>query len=104
MQSLAIWRTVVSGLIAVSLWACSAALVYSYPTRPIKIIAPFPPGTGSDLVARILADFISTNSSRQITVENRAGAVGNIGVDAVAKAAPDGHTLGLIPGSNRSNH
>lgn len=100
MQSFAIWRAVVSGLIAVSLWACSALLVHSYPIRPIKIIAPFPPGTGSDLVARILADFIATNSSQQVTVENRAGAVGNIGVDAVAKASPDGHTLGLIPGSN----
>ena len=100
MQSFAVGRAVVSGLIAVSLWACSAVLVYSYPTRPIKIVAPFPPGTGSDLVARILADFIATNSSQQATVENRVGAVGNIGVDAVAKASPDGHTLGLIPGTN----
>jgi tripartite-type tricarboxylate transporter receptor subunit TctC len=100
MQSFAVWRALLSGLVAASLWACSVILVHGYPTRQIKIIAPFPPGTGSDLVARIFADFIGANSSQTVIIENRAGAVGNLGVEAVAKASPDGHTLGLIPGTN----
>jgi tripartite-type tricarboxylate transporter receptor subunit TctC len=100
MKDLAIRHAVLSGLIAVGVWACSAVLVHGYPTQPIRIIAPFPPGTGSDLVARIVADFIASKSGQQVVVENRVGAVGNLGMEAVAKAAPDGHTLGIIPGSS----
>jgi tripartite-type tricarboxylate transporter receptor subunit TctC len=99
-RQFAVRRSVVGGLIILSIWAGSAIPAYTEPTRPIRIIAPFPPGTGSDLVARILAGFIATNSGQQVIIENRVGAVGNIGVEAIAKAPPDGHTLGLIPGSN----
>jgi tripartite-type tricarboxylate transporter receptor subunit TctC len=100
MKDLAIRHALLSGLIAVGVWAGSAVLVHSDPTQSIRIIAPFPPGTGSDLVARIVADFIASKSGQQVVVENRVGAVGNLGMDAVAKAAPDGHTLGIIPGSS----
>ncbi len=78
----------------------STVLVRSYPTRPIKFIVSFPSGTGSDLTARIVGEFITSQSGQPVTIENRTGAGGNIGMDAVAKAVPDGHTLGVAAASN----
>lgn len=64
------------------------------PERPVRIILPFPPGGATDLVARILADRISRSSPQPWVVENRSGANGNIGMEAAARSAPDGYTLG----------
>lgn len=64
------------------------------PERPVRIILPFPPGGATDLVARILADRISRSSPQPWVVENRSGANGNIGMEAAARGAPDGYTLG----------
>jgi tripartite-type tricarboxylate transporter receptor subunit TctC len=64
------------------------------PERPVRIILPFPPGGSTDLVARILADRASRSAPHPWLVENRSGANGNIGMDAAAKSAPDGYTLG----------
>lgn len=66
-----------------------------WPNKPVRIIAAFAPGGSSDLVARQLAQHLSTRYGQQFIVENRPGAGGNIGVTFVAKAAPDGYTLGL---------
>lgn len=71
------------------------AYAQSYPTKPIKLIVPFPPGGNVDLSARILAPELSKELGQPLFVENRAGAGGTLGLDAVAKAAPDGHTLGI---------
>jgi len=64
-----------------------------YPSRPIRIIVPFTPGTGIDILARAFGQKISERLKVAVVVENRPGASGNIGTEAVAKAAPDGHTL-----------
>jgi len=64
-----------------------------YPTKPIRIIVPFTPGTGIDILARTLGQRMGEDWSTGVVVENRAGASGNIGTEAVAKAAPDGYTL-----------
>ena len=65
------------------------------PDRTITLIVPSAPGNASDAVARILADRMSTSLGQAIIIENRVGASGNLGTGAVAKAAPDGYTLGL---------
>jgi tripartite-type tricarboxylate transporter receptor subunit TctC len=65
----------------------------NYPSRPVKIIVPFPPGGPLDFTARILADKLGASMKQAFVVENRSGASGNIGTDAVAKAEPDGYTL-----------
>jgi len=66
-----------------------------YPSRPITLIVPFPPGGSTTIMARIIADRMSQTLNQQIIVDNRGGAGGTIGTRAVANAAPDGYTLGL---------
>jgi tripartite-type tricarboxylate transporter receptor subunit TctC len=70
-----------------------------YPDRPVRLIVPFPAGSATDTVSRLLAQKFSTRLGQQFVVENRAGASGNIGVEMIARAAPDGHTIGLITAS-----
>ncbi len=74
---------------------CCTAGAQSYPTKPIRFIVSFPPGGSSDLIARAIAPHMSARLGQPVVVENRPGAGGMIGVDAVAKAAPDGYTIGL---------
>jgi len=73
----------------------SPALPQPYPARPIRVIVPYPPGGGTDTAARLVGQKIAASLGRQVIVENRPGANGNIGTDALAKAAPDGYTLGM---------
>jgi tripartite-type tricarboxylate transporter receptor subunit TctC len=67
----------------------------SYPSRPVRLVVPYAPGGSADIVARRIADEWAKAAGGNFYVENKAGAGGNIGVDAVAKAAPDGYTIGL---------
>jgi tripartite-type tricarboxylate transporter receptor subunit TctC len=78
-------------LLAVGL-GCAAA-GQGYPTRPISLIVPYPPGGGVDAMARIVGEKLSAALGQQVVVDNRAGGAGNIGIRAVARAAPDGYTL-----------
>jgi tripartite-type tricarboxylate transporter receptor subunit TctC len=78
-----------------ALWLGAALAQQSYPTKPIRFIVTFPPGGSSDLIARALAPALSDRLRQQVLVENKPGAGGNIGMDLVAKAAPDGYTMGL---------
>lgn len=71
----------------------SGARAQEFPSRPIRLVVGFSPGSGIDIVARILAQKISKSLPQSVIVENKPGAGGNIGADAVAKSAPDGYTL-----------
>jgi tripartite-type tricarboxylate transporter receptor subunit TctC len=71
----------------------AAALADNYPSRPVKIVVPFPAGGSNDIVARALAQKLSERTGQSFYVENRGGAGGNIGAEAVASADPDGYTL-----------
>ena len=72
-----------------------AAFAQSWPTKPIKITVAYPPGGVADAMARLLADKLAPILGQSVVVDNKAGASGSIGMDAVAKAAPDGHSLGF---------
>lgn len=71
------------------------AFAQAWPAKPLRIIVAYPPGGVSDVVARALADKLSPALGQPVLIDNKAGASGSIGVDAVAKAAPDGYTLGF---------
>jgi tripartite-type tricarboxylate transporter receptor subunit TctC len=72
----------------------------NYPSRPIKLIVPFPAGGGTDLIAREVANKVAVSNGWSIIIDNKPGSGGNLGVDAAAKAAPDGYTLVLGQTSN----
>ena len=96
-------RHLVLALLAGSLCAGHTG-AQDYPTRPVRLIVPFPAGGSSDVVARFIAQGLSEKMGQQFVVENRAGAAGNLGTDAVAKAAPDGYTLGLSTSGPLANN
>jgi len=81
-----------SGKWGLSLFFC-AALAQPYPARPVTFIVPFPPGGGTDISARTVAAKLAAKWGQSVVVENRAGAAGILGADAVARARPDGSTL-----------
>src|SRR5262249_434902 len=70
--------------------------------RPIRLIVPFPAGASTDVIARVLGQKLGQDLGQQIVIENRAGASGNIGADAVAKAPPDGYTIGIATASTHA--
>lgn len=80
------------------------AQAQSFPSKPVRLIVPFPPGGPTDVMGRIYADKLGTLWSQTVIVENRAGAAGNIGSELTAKAAPDGHTILLVASSHVINN
>ena len=73
--------------------SCGAASAQNYPVKPIRLIAPFPPGGSTDLLARVVAQKLTDAWGQQVIVENRGGAGGTIGVELAARATPDGYTI-----------
>jgi len=80
---------------AATAFPCVVSAQSDYPTRPLRLIVPFPPGGSTDIIGRIVALRLGEKLGQQIVVDNRGGAGGTIGTDAAAKAAPDGYTLAV---------
>ncbi len=74
-------------------WRRPSGRAQDYPSRAVKIIVPFPAGGTADVMPRIFGDWLSKKWGQPVVIENRTGAAGNIGAEAVAKADPDGYTL-----------
>jgi tripartite-type tricarboxylate transporter receptor subunit TctC len=87
MRAFVIWLSVLMGL------GAHAAAADDYPTRPVKMIIPFPAGAGTDLTGRLVADELGKRLHQQFVVENKPGAAAQLGTDFVAKSDPDGYTL-----------
>ena len=94
-------HTCATFLAAVLVAGAASAQTSRWPERPIRFIVPFQPGSSSDTVARIVANRLGERLGQQLIVDNRVGASGNVGSEAVARAEPDGYTLGL---ANTSTH
>ncbi len=78
-----------------ALGVAGPAAAQAWPTQPVKIVVPAPPGSSLDIIARLLGDKLKDRWGQPVVVENKAGAGGMLGVDVAAKAAPDGHTLAV---------
>jgi tripartite-type tricarboxylate transporter receptor subunit TctC len=84
-------------------WPVPAAAQQAYPSKPVRIISPFPPGGGNDALCRIVAQKLVEGLKQQVIVENRAGANGIVGTEVAARSAPDGYTIVLIPSGHAVN-
>lgn len=80
-------------VVLLALWTALPALAQSYPAKTVRLVSPFPPGGSVDVVGRILAAKLTETLGQQFIVDNRSGASGNIGMEFVARSAPDGYTL-----------
>jgi tripartite-type tricarboxylate transporter receptor subunit TctC len=83
--------------------ACSAASAQDYPNKPVKWVVPYPPGGTTDILARLIGQYLSEHLGQQFVIDNRPGAGNNIGTEAVANAPPDGYTLLLVNPANGIN-
>jgi len=95
--------TLLTALAAATLIAASPARAQTYPSRPITIVVPASPGGAIDLAARLIGQKMAESLGQPVTIDNKAGATGIIGSDAVAKAQPDGYTLALVASSHAIN-
>ncbi len=86
-----------------ALFFAAAVGAHPFPNRPIRLISPYPPGGGNDVLARLIAEKMGEGLGQRVIVDNRAGANTIVGTEIVAKSAPDGHTLVLVPNSFVTN-
>src|SRR5574342_335567 len=85
---------------ALALGFAAGALAQSYPSRPIKVIVPFPPGDAADILSRLIGPKMSERMGQPFVVENRAGASGQIGLEVLKNSTADGYTIGVGQGGN----
>src|SRR5437016_10564754 len=90
-------RTLLALLLAAS---AAAGQAQPYPSKPVRIIIPFPPGNTTDIMSRLIAPRMSERLGQQVIVENRPGASGMLGLDHVAKGPADGYTIACVQGGN----
>ena len=90
-------------LVLVCAAVSAPALAQTYPSRPIRVVVPFPAGGGTDIVARIVMRKVADSIGGTAVIDNRAGAGGTIGTELVAKAPADGYTIGIVSGSHAIN-
>jgi tripartite-type tricarboxylate transporter receptor subunit TctC len=83
-------------LVLCSIFVSAAGAQEAYPSRPVRFILPFPPGGGTDILGRLIAERLSANLGQPVVTENRGGAGGNVGAEAAAHSAPDGYTIVLV--------
>lgn len=88
--------TTVFAVFAILLGIGGSAQAQSFPAKPLKIVVPFPPGGGADIMARVLAESMASSLGQPVVVDNRPGAGAVIGYEAVARAAPDGYTMLVV--------
>src|SRR5712692_7670665 len=86
-------------LFALAVVIPAAAMAQDFPTKPIKLIVPFPPGGPNDIIARVVGQRMSELTRQPVLIDNRGGQAGVLGTDAVAKASPDGYTIGIVSAS-----
>jgi tripartite-type tricarboxylate transporter receptor subunit TctC len=103
MKPLHLVAALCAGAVVQPLFAAQQDPAADYPNKPIRFIAPFVAGAGTDTTARTIAQKLSENWGQQVIVDNRTGAAGSIGVELTAKAAPDGYTICLISASHAVN-
>ena len=82
--------------LVLAFWISCVSAQDAYPTRPLRFILPFPPGGGTDILGRLIADRLSASLGQPVVIENRGGAGGNVGAEAAARSAPDGYTIVLV--------
>ena len=88
-------RSLIAAGLACAALLPAAAVAQAWPTKPLKWIVPFPPGGPTDLLSRAIAQGLSESLGQPVVIENRGGAGGGLAMDALAKSAPDGYTIGL---------
>jgi len=98
----AVLASAIANAAGIALAAGIANAQSGWPERPVRVIVPYPAGSSSDVAARIIGNELSTRLGQQFVVDNRPGASGNIGSDVIAKAAPDGYTIGLATTSTHA--
>jgi tripartite-type tricarboxylate transporter receptor subunit TctC len=89
-------------VIVTSAQAQDASPQNAWPSKPIRLIAPFPPASTSDVIGRVLGQKMMQRLGQPVVIDNRVGASGNLGADAIAKAAPDGYTIGIVTSSTHA--